>query len=301
MTRTIRSAIGSHVGGLALLMAMFATPAVCAQSLERELVVSVVDSEDRPVGDLGPERFVVREDGRQREVLRVSRAATPMQIVVLVDTSQAATRPMVEMREALDRFVTAMHRGNEIAIVTFGDRPTILVDYTSSLETLRSAIRRLFAMPGSGAYLLDAMDLVLRGIERRESRRPVILALTTEGIEYSTTYYRAVLDKLESTGAAFHALVVETDRTAVVQDEAGRDRAFVVAEGTKLSGGRRDELLTSQAIDDTMARIATDLSQQYLVVYARPDSLIPPKRIEVAVTGAGLEARATPVRAGTGS
>lgn len=282
-------------------MAMFATPAVCAQSLERELVVSVVDSEDRPVGDLGPERFVVREDGRQREVLRVSRAATPMQIVVLVDTSQAATRPMVEMREALDRFVTAMHRGNEIAIVTFGDRPTILVDYTSSLETLRSAIRRLFAMPGSGAYLLDAMDLVLRGIERRESRRPVILALTTEGIEYSTTYYRAVLDKLESTGAAFHALVVETDRTAVVQDEAGRDRAFVVAEGTKLSGGRRDELLTSQAIDDTMARIATDLSQQYLVVYARPDSLIPPKRIEVAVTGAGLEARATPVRAGTGS
>jgi Ca-activated chloride channel family protein len=282
-------------------MAMFAIPALRAQSLERELVVSVVDSEDRPVGDLGPERFVVREDGRQREVLRVSRAATPMQIAVLVDTSQAATRPMVEMRDALDRFVTAMHRGNEIAIVTFGDRPTILVDYTNSLESLQSAIRRLFAMPGSGAYLLDAMDLVLRGIERRESRRPVILALTTEGIEYSTTYYRAVLDKLESTGAAFHALVVETDRTAVVQDEAGRDRAFVVAEGTKLSGGRRDELLTSQAIDDTMARIATDLSQQYLVVYARPDSLIPPKRIEVAVTGAGLEARATPVRAGTGS
>lgn len=283
------------------IIAALAVASPSAQSLEREVYVSVVDANDQPVRDLGPERFVVREDGLQREVLRVSRASTAMQIAVLVDTSQAATRPMQEMRAALDRFVAAMHRGHEIAIVTFGDRPTILVDYTSDLEALQSAVRRLFAMPGSGAYFLDAMDLVLRGIERRESPRPVILALTTEGIEYSHAYYRTVLDKLESTGAAFHALVVESDRASLVQDEAARDRAFVVAEGTKLSGGRRDDLLTSQAIEDTMTRIAADLSNQYLVVYARPDSLIPPTRVEVTVTGAGLEARATPLRSRTGS
>ena len=49
-----------------------------------------------------------------------------------------------------------------------------------------------------------------------------------------------------------------------------------------------------------MSDLATDLRNQYVVVYSRPDTLIPPERIEVELTGNddSLDARGTPVLIG---
>ena len=62
--------------------------------VERDLFVSVLDQ----AGRTGPRRwappdFVVREDGRAREVLRVRRATDPIDLALLIDNSQALRRP----------------------------------------------------------------------------------------------------------------------------------------------------------------------------------------------------------------
>lgn len=301
MTRTQLALDMAHALALVALLLITTAPAVLdAQTTERELYVSVLDRDGQPVADLPPEAFVVREDGVRREVLRVGRATTPMQIAILVDTSQAAARPMKDMRDALTQFVSDMHQGNEIALMRFGERPSILVDYTSRLADLEAGIGRLFAMPASGAYFVDAVSLTLRGLRRRDAARPVILALTTEGVEYSSTYYRSVLDDLRESGAAFHALVVESDRTSGLRDQASRDRLFLIDEGTRASGGRREELLTSLGLDSALRAIGEDLSSQYVLAYARPESLIPPKKVEVTSADPALRARGTPVRGGPG-
>ena len=54
-----------------------------AQTAERSLFVSVLGQGGAPVPGLGPDAFVVREDGRAMEVLRASRAAQPMDLAVL--------------------------------------------------------------------------------------------------------------------------------------------------------------------------------------------------------------------------
>ena len=41
-----------------------------------------------------------------------------------------------------------------------------------------------------------------------------------------------------------------------------------------------------------MKQLAAELLNQYVVTYARPDTLIPPEKIEVTVTKPGLTARA---------
>ena len=58
----------------------------------RALFVSAVDKDGEPVTGLGPDAFVVREDGMRREILRVSRATEPIDIALLVDNSTAATQ-----------------------------------------------------------------------------------------------------------------------------------------------------------------------------------------------------------------
>lgn len=285
-----------------LILAITIAPAISApratgasQAVERRLYVSVVDENGSVVNGLSAHDFIVREDGVRREVLRVAPATEPMQIAVLVDNSQAATDAIANVRRALAAFIEKLHGAHELSLVSLGDRPTIVVDTTRDLEPLKRGVARLFAQPGSGAYLLEAIVETLRGFRKREASRPVIVAIITEGPEFSNEHYEDVLKPLVDSGAAFHALVL-TDTDRDVLSDAVRNRNLVLDLGTRRTGGRRDSLLSSMALDDGLAKLADELSHQYVVVYARPQSLIPPERIEVAAARRGLSARGTPVR-----
>ena len=67
--------------------------------------------------------------------------------------------------------------------------------------------------------------------------------------------------------------------------------------GPEDSGGHRRDLLTSTAVERAMRETTVELRNQYLVVYARPDALIPPEQIEVGVKRAGLTVRGTLLKA----
>lgn len=262
------------------------------QAAERRLYVSVVDEQGAPVTDLGVSDFNVREDGALREVLRVGRATDAMQIAVLIDDTQAATQAIPDERKALQAFVTALHDGNEIALLAFGERPSVLVDYTSALPKLTAGVNRLFARPGAGSYLLEAIMETTKGFRAREAKRPVIVALTTEGEEFSNDYYVAVIDALHRSRAQFHAIVRSLGDTAGATSEGVRNRNMVLADGTQTTGGRRDYILADSAFTPKVEQLAAELKNQYLLVYARPHTLIPPEQLEVTVTRPGLTARA---------
>ena len=62
-------------------------------------------------------------------------------------------------------------------------------------------------------------------------------------------------------------------------------------QGTTSTGGHRFQLLTPMALTDRLKQLADELTHQYRVTYARPQSLIPPEKVTVATTRAGLTAR----------
>jgi Ca-activated chloride channel family protein len=265
------------------------------QAVERRVYVSVVDDKGAPVPDLTPADFIVREDGAAREVLRAGRATDPMQIAVLVDDTQAATPAILDERKGLQAFVAALNEGHEIALVTFGERPTILVEYTPTLAKLTAGIDRIFSRPGSGSYLLEAILETTKGLQKREAKRPVIVALTTEGEEFSNDYYVTVLEALRKSRAQFHAIIRSQGDPAGATSDAVRNRSFVLAEGTAQTGGRRDYILTDSAFATKLPELAAELKNQYLLVYTRPQTLIPPEKLEVSVRRPGLIARASTV------
>ena len=163
----------------------------------------------------GPSDFVVREDNVSREVLRVVPATDPMQIAILVDNSTAAAPLVPHMRRALPAFVetltkpTASGRRNEVAIVTLGERPTILADYSIDPAPLTKAVDRLWEETfSSGHYLLDGIIEISQGFKKRESARPVIVAITSEGAELSSRHPDQVLTPLRDSGAALHVISI---------------------------------------------------------------------------------------------
>jgi len=256
----------------------------------RDIYVSVTDRKGTPVTGLTAKDFTVREDTVPRDVIRVAPAEAPLDIVVLVDDSQAATTAIPYIRDGLTAFAKQMLPKARIGLVTIGERPTNIVECTGDMELLKNGIGRIFARSGTGAYLLQGIVEVSRGFKLRESERPVIIAITTEGVEFSNDQSTHVLRELHASGATFYALALGTPSSSLAEEM--RNRQIVLAEGTEQTGGRREQLLTDMALPGALQKIGEELLKQHVVTYGRPESLIPPERIQVAVTNPDLKARA---------
>ena len=275
------------------------TSAQNRETRERALFVSAVDKDGEPVSGLGPDAFIVREDGARREILRVSRATEPIDIALLVDNSTAASQEITFFREALSKFVVKMAPGNNIAVITLADRPTIVVDYTNDTKRLSDATGRLFPMPQSGMTLLDGILETAQGLARRETPRAVIVPVITDGTEFTNRYSNDVVAALDRVDAALH--IVGIGQFIHSEEHGIRERSFLLNDGPAKSGGQYITLLSPHGLDPAMQRLARELSSQYKVIYGRPQSLIPPERTEVSSAKTGVTMRGAPARGESGA
>lgn len=267
-----------------------------AQARTMSTYVSVLDKAGAPVPGLNADEFVVREDGARREVLRVVQPATDqMQIALLIDDTYASALHVQDMRAGIRAFIEALHARHPIAMVTFADRPTVIVDFTQSLPVLEGGIGRLFSRRSSGSYLLDALVGISESFASSKPLRPVIVVISAEGLEFSDVQSQRVLEAIARSGAPVNELLINPQNANPLYEEV-RNRVSVLDRAPKLSGGVRYDLLTAMGFADKMKLVATQLLNQYLVIYGRPETLIPPDSCQVTVTRPGLEAHAAPPR-----
>jgi hypothetical protein len=281
--------------GCLALSALMAPAALDAQALQRSIYASALNQSGAPVPNLGPTDFVVREDKVAREILAVAPATDPMQIALLVDNSQAGEQYTRDYREALPAFINAIAADesgarHQIAVITLAERPTINTDYTFDFQQAVKGAARIFGTPGSGSYLLDGIIEISKGITKKNLTRPVIVAITTEGPELSDRQYVTVLEPLRESGASFNVVTVGTPRNQ------NYDRSVVIDMGTRDTGGRNDVVMTGSALTGRMKQIANELTHQYRVTYARPDTLIPPEQVTISAAKPGLTVRGVPMK-----
>jgi hypothetical protein len=175
-------------------------------------------------------------------------------------------------------------------LITVGERPTVVAPYTQDTELLKQRVGRIFPRNAAGAYLLDAIVDASSALAKREAKRGVILAVTFEGVDFSNRPYQVVLEDLKKSGAALHVIAVGTPASSM-SDEM-RNRNIVIAEGTSRTGGRRDQVLSLSGLPEKLKQAADELINQYVLSYTRPDTLIPPEKVEVSTTRRNLTVRA---------
>ena len=286
---------------MALSLAGVAAAAVVtldAQSRPRTIYASLVDKKGAPVTSVTAADLVVREDGVAREILKVAPATDPMRVALLVDNSQAATASIQFLRTALSEFAARLTgAGHSVALITLGDRPTLQVDATTDLARLKSrGIDRLFAQPGSGMYLLEALIETSKGFVKNETPRPVIVAVVTEGREFSNASADAVISAIRDSGAQFYALVLTEGERASLSDDEVRQRNVVLDRGTRENGGTRDTVISNMSLKGRLDLLASELLGQVAVTYASPDRLVPADKITIAAARSELTARGVPVK-----
>lgn len=260
------------------------------ESRTRSVYVSVLDNRDAPVGGLAVADFVVREDGVAREVVKVEPATAPLDVMLLVDDSQALNPALQPTREGMERFIDRLQGHGTLGLMSFGERPTSLAKPTGDPVVLKRAAGRIFARTAAGTYLLEAIQEVSRDFARRDSERKHIVVTWMQGVEFSNLHYDTVLKDLDRSGATLHVLEIGMPNTS--QDDEMRNLNMVIAEGTARTGGRRDQVLAESGVAEALPRVAADLEAQYVVTYGHPDTLIPPQKLQVTVTRPGVTVHA---------
>ena len=260
------------------------------ESRTRSVYVSVLDNRDAPVSGLGIADFVVREDGVAREVVKVEPATAPLDVMLLVDDSQALNAALQPTREGIDRFIDKMQGAGTLGLMSFGERPTSLVKPTTDAAMLKRGAGRIFARTAAGTYLLEAIQEVSRDFRRRESDRKHIVITWMQGTEFSNLHYQNVLKDLDASGATLHVLEIGGPNDS--RTDELRNLNMVISEGTKRTGGRRDQVLAESGIAEVLPRVVDDLKAQYVVSYGHPDTLIPPEKLQVTVNRPGVTVHA---------
>lgn len=254
------------------------------QTGQRSLTVAVLDRDDSPVTTLTTADVIVREDGVAREIVSVTPAPPPTEIVLLVDDSQAAAPVLRDLREALNSFteaVTALDPAPAVRLTTFGDRPTVLVDFNPSFSAISRGIDRIAPRAGAGATLLEAIDETSGALRRREAERPVIVAFVSEaGPEFGNLRHDDIARALQAANASLWTVVL-TQRGGGGTSDPERERDMVIGDVTRQSGGRTETVLASQNLLDAFATLAAQLGGRWEITYGRPETLIPPSRLEI--------------------
>jgi Ca-activated chloride channel homolog len=295
---------------LILLVALGAIPvSASSQSVERIVYASVLDRAGRPMTDVDAKDLTVRENSIDHGVLRISRAIEPIDIAVLVDTSHDAEAFIPDFRRALLDFVRGISGRHEIALIGFGERPSILVDYTRDTRRLEAGVARIFVLRGSGAYLMDSIIETSRSLRTRERPRREMIVITSERGELSDRNSADVSGEVQLSGITLDAFVVVGTQQGVrpasearvpdwnvppaARDQPAHERAVALTEAIIRTGGRREDLVTAGTLGARFRELAARLNNQYRVIYEGPPRLTAPASIEIVSRRPDLRVRVT--------
>ena len=180
------------------------------------------------------------------------------------------------LRKAVAAFIDATREGVQLALITLAERPTIrrrLHDRSGGAAQGRND--NMFAFE-AGNYLLDGIAETSQGLAKRTMWRSAIAVITGHRTrdELSPVHRGAAL-------LSRRRRVAPRVQLGTGIGEQGRE--IVVSRGTSETGGRFEEVLMPTSLELKSRQLATELSNQYRVTYARPSRLVPPSKTEVSV------------------
>ena len=238
------------------------------ESLEvslQQIPVSVTGS----LGDrsLGVNDVRILDDGFVRDVVAVTRAVEqPLSIVLLIDSSQSMLEELPLIKKAAIEFSErTLAAGNaQIAVVAFHQRRFWLTGFTSSLDSIRSAVDML--QPVGRTHLYDATIEMLYELQRRPGRRALVVL--TDGVNQGGDFeLDHVVHYARYSGVPIYPVVRNTLLSRLMRFGLRRFDANRYAEIAKESGARWFIVGRPEELPAVYGAIAEELAQQYLVSF----------------------------------
>ena len=254
--------------------------------------VSVTDSTGNPVKDLKPEDFSLAEDSQQVTLLSAELATdAPISLVLLLDTSGSMTGPgITAAKTAASNFIAGLNPEDRVAVATFDNTVTTIIDFTTDHNAARNELSLLDATRGAGTCLYDAAYQAVQMTATVPSGRRAVV-LFTDGV-----------DETPSGGTC--SIHTADDVINLATESGTRAPLYTLGMGSKVdqknlqrlaqdTGGRFFYSPDSNQLDAIFFRLSDTLRSQYALKYS---STAGPGSHTLAVTAKYLSAQDTDTR-----
>jgi hypothetical protein len=177
-----------------------------------------------------------------------------------------------------------------ISIVGFGSQAQTLVDLGKPAADVEKAVQRITAdQSAQSTVMLEAFQEAVKKLSAAPSPRRAILAVNLDGFdESSAAQPQSVASAVLATHASVWSVTFKNAESARVRGAGGQNRDQLLNILPGETGGIRQVVGTSSAIDNNTKKIAEVLLGQYAVTYERPDGAAP-KMLQMAVARPGAQ------------
>jgi Ca-activated chloride channel family protein len=258
------------------------------------LYVTVTDSAKRLVPDLVREDFEVYDNGKLQTLTNFDNKATPISVVVMLDTSGSMTLALDLVKQAAEEFLLRLLPEDKAKVGAFNDKievkPQTGLPFSNNRDQLIRYLQDLdFGYP---TRLYDAVDYSINELKSVDGRK-VVLVFTDGADTASRVGAGDVTDRSRVDEVMVYSVGMENEfmngnqRVRTSPDRGLRRLSEETGGGFFiLSFKKKDEL------GATFTRVAQELHSQYVMGFS-PETLDNKiHKLEVRLKRPGLTARA---------
>jgi len=229
------------------------------------VLCTVYDQRGALVDDLQKADFEILEDGRRQDIRYFARDTDlPLTVALLVDVSGSVQRFVAEEKDAAAKFLSAILRPTDQALlVGFSSTLILWQDFTSSPEQLREAVTRLRSVPFRGlppANQPMPATLLYDGIHQTASTKlggvsgRKAMVILSDGLDNgSQAHLPEALKAVQSTNTIVYGICYES----------GFSGCSFLKELAEPTGGRMFEAGKKVPLEKIFDTIQSELRSQY--------------------------------------
>jgi Ca-activated chloride channel homolog len=229
--------------------------------------VTITDPMNRAVVGLDKNNFELYEDGQKQVIRDVTSEDGPLALGVIFDTSRSMSNKIETARQSVMQFFQTSNPKDDFFLVTFSDRPQLLVDFTTSLEDIQK--RLIYALPEGHTSLLDAIYMGLTKIRHSRYTRRALLIISDGGDNRSRYTCSQIKRMVEESDVQLYGLGIFDSIFQTAEERSGRQLLDSVTQAT---GGRTFAIKDLHDLPEAAGRIALELRNRYVLAYRSGNS-----------------------------
>ena len=224
--------------------------------------VTITDPMNRLVTGLEKDNFLLTDNGQPQTIKHFSSEDAPISLGVIFDVSGSMADKIDKSRQAVVEFFRTANPQDEFFLITFSEKPEVLVDFTSSVEDIQSKL--VYAVPRGRTALLDAIYLGMNRMRRAKYERKALLIISDGGDNHSRYTESEIKSIVREADVQIYGIGLFDQQFKSPEEREG---PALLGDLTEATGGRTFIIDSPSELADVATKIGIELRNQYVLGY----------------------------------